>query len=138
MVRASAVAFLLAVPATALAQIAPPDISPGVWRCIIARQSVCGLAGCRETKPAVEMWLDPSDGTYERCSPGRGDCDRYEASYSRAGAFLTGQVVGSPLLVRLSGDGSYSEDAALGHDHYLSFGVCREAPPPINISVEPK
>ncbi len=131
-------AALGAIAAAALPTAPPPNIYPAVWHCSIDQQFECGPSGCVSRAANVAVRLDLNSAAYDRCSPAMKDCDSYGANYQVSGIFLTMTVPGRPVFGRLTADGQYSEDAAFGHSHIVSFGKCEPGPPPIRTMILPK
>ena len=108
-----------------LESVLPVDKSIAVWHCAIAIQTSCGGGECSKISPAkISIRLLLEQNVYERCDISFANCDSYKADYAHSGGFLTINVLGSPTMARLSGDGHFSDVAALGHTYFVSDGTC--------------
>lgn len=93
-------------------------------RCGIATKSVCEPTGCKSIQPSISNKIDTEKRTFSRCEGTK--CDDYEAVMTRSGQFLLVEVPGRSVNAKVEMTTlSFHEVASLGHQVFISFGVCR-------------
>jgi hypothetical protein len=114
-VRALFPVVVLAVSSPALAQVVT---------CQISAKFGCAATGCAEGRLDIWNVIDMSGQTYSRCDS-RG-CDKFDAHFSRSGAFTIIDLPGRGFTAKLAADMSaFIEVATIGTQALVSFGACK-------------
>lgn len=93
-------------------------------QCRITVKFSCAAESCDLISTTVFNRIDMARGAYARCDPS--GCEWYQASVTASGQFIGIEVPGRGVAAKIGvGTNSFHEVVSLGHQVYVSFGICR-------------